>query len=65
VKDDTTQRAVVVDSRTNQVIWQQGAGDRKPIIGSFHGAAMKRMAERIIKELRDRLQPVTEDGLRT
>ena len=53
VKDHATVRAVVFDSRTSHVIWQQGAGDRKPIIGSFRGESLKRLAERIVKELRD------------
>jgi serine/threonine-protein kinase len=50
VKDHTQLRAVVVDARTSHVIWQQGAGDRK--IGSFRGESLKRLAERIVKELR-------------
>jgi hypothetical protein len=50
VKDHAQVRAVVVDARTSRVVWQQGAGDRK--VGS-HGESLKRLAERIVKELRD------------
>jgi len=53
VKDHATVRAVIVDARTNRVLWQDGAGDRKPIIGSFRGDPVRRLAERIVKELRD------------
>ena len=53
VKDHAQVRAVVVDTRTSHVIWQQGAGDRKPIIGAFHGESLKRLAERIVKEFRE------------
>ena len=53
VKDKAQIRAVVVDARTSHVLWQQGAGDRKLIIGAFHGESLKRLAERIVKEFRD------------
>jgi hypothetical protein len=53
VKDRATVRAVVVDAHTSHVIWQEGAGDKKLIIGAFHGESLKRVAERIVKEFRD------------
>jgi tRNA A-37 threonylcarbamoyl transferase component Bud32 len=53
VKDHAQVRAVVFDAHTSHVIWQQGAGDRKLIVGSFRGESVKRLAERIVKELRD------------
>jgi serine/threonine-protein kinase len=53
VKDRAEVRAVVIDAHTSHVMWQQGAGDRKPIVGAFHGESLKRVAERIIKEFRD------------
>ena len=53
VKDRAQVRAVVVDARTSHVIWQEGAGDHRLIIGAFHGESLKRVAERIVKEFRD------------
>ena len=53
VKDKAQIRAVVVDARTSHVIWQQGAGDRRLIIGAFRGENLKRLAERIVKEFHD------------
>jgi serine/threonine-protein kinase len=53
VKDRTTVRAMIVEPRSNRILWQQGAGDRKPIIGSFHGDSLQRLAERLVRELRE------------
>jgi serine/threonine-protein kinase len=51
VKDKATVRAMIVDPRSNRILWQQGAGDHKPI--GFRGDAMQLLAGRIVKELRD------------
>jgi len=50
-KNRSEVQAVVEQSGTNHILWRQGAGDHKPIIGAFHGASLKRLAERIVKEM--------------
>jgi len=53
LKDRAQVNATVVDAATGASLWQQGAGDRKPIIGIFQGESLKRLAERIVKDLKD------------
>jgi outer membrane biosynthesis protein TonB len=43
--------AVVEQSGTANILWRQGAGDHKPIIGAFHGTSLKTLAARIVKEM--------------
>jgi cell division septation protein DedD len=50
-KNRSEVHAVVEQSGTTHILWRQGAGDHKPIIGAFHGASLKRLAERIVKEM--------------
>ena len=52
-KERAQVRAVVVDAGTGAPLWDQGAVDHKPIIGIFHGDALKRLASRIVKDLKD------------
>jgi serine/threonine-protein kinase len=50
-KNRSEVRAVVEQSGTTNVLWRQGAGDHKPIIGAFHGTSLKTLAARIVKEM--------------
>jgi len=52
MKNRSEVQAEVVDARSARMLWRQGAGDKQPIVGVFHGDALKRLAERIVKELR-------------
>lgn len=52
IKDRTQVRAVVFDARTSRVVWQQGEGDKRLIPG---GDSLRRVAERIVKDLRESL----------
>jgi serine/threonine-protein kinase len=53
IKNRSQVLAVIEDSSSKRVLWEQGAGDKKPIVGAFHGDSLKRLAERIVKELRE------------
>jgi hypothetical protein len=55
-KNRSEVHAVVEQSGTTNILWRQGAGDHKPIIGAFHGASLKRLAERIVKELAEEMR---------
>lgn len=55
-KNRSEVRAVVEQSGTAYILWRQGAGDHKPIIGAFHGASLKRLAERIVKEMAEEMR---------
>jgi hypothetical protein len=55
-KNRSEVHAVVEQSGTNHILWRQGAGDHKPIIGAFHGASLKRLAERIVKEMAEEMK---------
>jgi len=55
IKDRSVIRAVILERQSAQVLWQQGAGDRKPIVGAFRGESLQGMAERIVRELRQDL----------
>jgi len=48
--------AVVEQSGTTNILWRQGAGDHKPIIGAFHGTSLKTLAERIVKEMAEEMR---------
>jgi len=45
--------AALTDPRSSRVLWKHDAGDRQPLA---HGDAMKRMAERIVKQLRQEVR---------
>ncbi len=53
LKDHAQIHAIVVDGASGNTVWEQDAGDRKPILGIFQGDTMKRLASRIVKELKD------------
>jgi len=44
---------VIVPAGGSQPIWRQAAGDHKPLVGAFHHDSMKRLAGRIVKDLRE------------
>jgi serine/threonine-protein kinase len=50
-KNRSEVHAVVEQSGTANILWRQGAGDHKPIIGAFHGTSLKTLAARIVKEM--------------
>jgi len=56
IKDRALVRASIVAPGSTHPIWEQSAGDRKPVIGAFHGESLKRLAERIVKDLKDDLR---------
>jgi hypothetical protein len=43
----------VLEPVTGSTLWEQGAGDHKPIVGIIQGDSLKRLASRIVKELKD------------
>ena len=53
LKDHAQVRATVADTASGAGLWEQGEGDHKPIIGIFQGDSMKRLASRIVKDLKD------------
>ena len=55
IKDRSVVRVAILEPGSNRVLWQQGTGDRKPVIGAFHGDAPSVMAQRIVRELKDDL----------
>ena len=55
-KDSAQVQAVILAAGSAQPIWQQEVDDRKPIIGAFHRDSSKRLAARIVKDLRDDLR---------
>jgi len=55
-KNRSEVHAIVEQSGTTNILWQQGAGDHKPIIGAFHGTSLKTLAERIVKELAEEMR---------
>lgn len=55
IKDRSVVRAVILEPGSTRVLWQQGTGDRKPIIGAFRGESPNSMAERIVRELKEDL----------
>jgi serine/threonine-protein kinase len=52
-KDRAQVRATVLEPVTGSTLWEQGAGDHKPIVGIIQGDSLKRLASRIVKELKD------------
>jgi serine/threonine-protein kinase len=56
VNDRARVRAIILEAGTTHILWEQAAGDRKPIAGAFRGESRKRLAERIVKELRQDLE---------
>ncbi|MBZ5723541.1 MAG: serine/threonine protein kinase [Acidobacteriia bacterium] len=51
-KDRSVVRVTILEPGSTRVLWQQGTGDRKPVIGAFHGDAPSVMAQRIVRELK-------------
>lgn len=54
-KDRSVVRVTILEPGSTRVLWRQGTGDRKPVIGAFHGDAPSVMAQRIVRELKDGL----------
>ena len=55
IKDRSVVRVAILEPGSTRVLWQQGTGDRKPVIGAFHGDAPSVMAQRIVRELKEDL----------
>jgi len=53
-KDHAQVRATVVDAATGNALWEQSADDRK-VLGLFQGDTLKRLASRIVKDLKEAL----------
>ncbi len=54
-KDNAEVHAVILAPGSAQPLWQQAAGDRKPILGAFHHDSTRRLANRIVKDLKQDL----------
>jgi hypothetical protein len=55
IKDRAVVHAAILEPGSARILWQQGAGDRKPIIGAVRGESGRSIAERIVRELKQDL----------
>jgi len=53
LKDKTRITTKVLDRVTRSVVWMQETGDRKAIVGAFQSDTSKRLAARLVKDLKD------------
>lgn len=53
LKDKTRITTKVLDRATRSVVWIKETGDRKVIVGAFQADTSKRLAERVVKEIKD------------
>jgi serine/threonine-protein kinase len=56
LSDKRRVQARILDPSGGRVLWEDTAGDRQPITGSFKGDGLKRMASRIVSALEDDLR---------
>ena len=53
MKDKTRITTKVLDRTTRSVVWMQETGDRKAIVGAFQSDTTRRLAARVVKEIKD------------
>lgn len=56
LKDRTRVTVRITDSATDALLWEEEAGDRKPILGAFQSDTANRIATRVAKRLKDDLE---------
>lgn len=53
LKDRTRVTTKVLDRVTRAIVWTRETGDRKMIVGAFQSDTSKRLAERVVKDLKE------------